>query len=207
MVFASDAEGAQDFDAGGYGIVVAAADSKIVERMWDAGTKPGVAVAKPGQLQKVLERGPETLQPHLPVSFIERGWIDSEATWVPVESGRWKKDDHIVLGEGRAALKVLSRLAVLPGAHRSKVLSLEDNMAFAGAAAKGRSTAGPVNYLLRRRCALSSATEIRMHLPWVETERMPADGLSRMRGCGQDSEGHNAPVPKVDARPARNIQN
>ena len=67
LVFASDAEGAQDSDAGGYGIVVAAANSEIVEKLWDAGTKPGVAVAKPGQLQKVLERGPETLQPHLPV--------------------------------------------------------------------------------------------------------------------------------------------
>ena len=87
------------------------------------------------------------------------------------------------------------------------VLSLEDNMAFAGAVAKGRSTAGPVNYLLRRRCALSSASEIRMHFPWVETERMPADGLSRMRGCGQDSEGHSAPVPEASVRPERTIQN
>ncbi|CAK0803647.1 unnamed protein product, partial [Prorocentrum cordatum] len=32
MVFASDAEGAQDFDAGGCGVVVAAANSKIVDR-------------------------------------------------------------------------------------------------------------------------------------------------------------------------------
>ena len=73
LVFTSDAEGAQDSDAGGYGIAAAAANSEIVEKLWDAGTKPGVAVAKPGQLQKVLERGPETLQPHLPVSSIERG--------------------------------------------------------------------------------------------------------------------------------------
>eukprot|EP00959_Pyramimonas_sp_CCMP1952_P298098 6235504-Pyramimonas_sp.AAC.1 len=66
MVFASDAEGAQDFDAGGYGVVVAAANSNIVEELWNAGTRPGVAVAEPEQLQKVLERGPETLQPFLP---------------------------------------------------------------------------------------------------------------------------------------------
>ena len=107
----------------------------------------------------------------------------------------------------RAALRVLARLAVIPSAHRSKVLSLEDNMAFAGAAAKGRSTAGPVNYILRRRCALTSATEIRMHLPWIETERMPADGLSRARGCSQEQEGHRAPVPEERARKGRAIQN
>ena len=51
LVFASDAEGAQDFDAGGYGIVVAAANSETVEKLWEAGTKPGLAVAKPGQLE------------------------------------------------------------------------------------------------------------------------------------------------------------
>ena len=211
LVFASDAEGAQDFDAGGFGVVAAAASVSQVEEFWRAGTRPGAAMAKPGQLQKVLDRGPATLEPHLPVSAIARGWIDSEAKWVPVESGRWQRADHIVLGEGRAALRVLARLAVIPEAHRSKVLSLEDNLAFAGAAAKGRSTAGPVNYLLRRRCALSSASEIRMHLPWIETERMPADGLSRSRGCGHESEGPRAPktnqVPELLARRVRAVQN
>ena len=100
--------------------------------------------------------------------------------WIPVGSGRWRKADHIVLGKGKAALKVLARLAVLPGARRSKALSLDDNMALAGAAAKGRPTAGPVNFSLRR-CALLSASEIEMHLPWVETERRSPRMASRVR--------------------------
>ena len=199
FLFASDAEGAGARDAGGFGVVVAKADQQRMEELWQSGTKPGAALAKPDKLEKVLGRGAESLEPHLPVSSVARGWVDT-ATWIPLEAGRWKLADHIVLGEGRAALKVLQRMAVVPAAHRSKLLSLEDNLSFAGAASKGRSTAGPLNFLLRRRCALSAATEICLHLPWVETERMPADGLSRQRGCGQDHEGHSAPVPEVNAR-------
>eukprot|EP00959_Pyramimonas_sp_CCMP1952_P168433 3519538-Pyramimonas_sp.AAC.1 len=62
------------------------------------------------------------------------------------------------------------------------MISLEDNMAFAGAAAKSSSTVGPASYIMRRRCELTSVSEIRMPLPWAETERTPVDGLSRTRG-------------------------
>ena len=115
--------GAQDFDAGGFGAVAAAARVAQVEGVWPAGTRPRVAVANPGRLEKALDRGSATLEPRLPVSSIARGWVDNEARWVPVESGRWRQADHVALGEGRAALRALARLAVIPEAHRSKALS------------------------------------------------------------------------------------
>ena len=49
LLFASDAEGSQDFDAGGFGVVVAEADQKLLEDFWRSGTRPGTAVAKPGK--------------------------------------------------------------------------------------------------------------------------------------------------------------
>ena len=129
VAFCPDVEGAQGRDAGGRGAIVAAADAAQGGGFSRAGARPGVAVAKPGQLEEVLDRGPPSLGPRLLMSSTSRGWIDGEARWVPVEAGRWRQADQVVLGEGRAALKALARLAVVPEARRSKVFSLEDTVA------------------------------------------------------------------------------
>ena len=99
--------------------------------------------------------------------------------WVPIKWGRWRYEDHITLGEGRASLHLLAALALLPNAHDFRVLSLEDNAPWGHAAAKGRSPAIGLNYLLRRKCALSIASQIILILPWVQSCDMPADELSR----------------------------
>ena len=73
LVFATDAEGGQDHDAGGYGVVATRASPEQLEKLWCAGTKPGHAMAKPHALERVLARGSDSLQPYLPVSAVERG--------------------------------------------------------------------------------------------------------------------------------------
>ena len=61
-------------------------------------------------------------------------------------------------------------------------MSLQDNAAVSGAFAKGRSSAVALNYLLRKRSAVALAFELTLYLPWVQTEHMPADWLSRLSG-------------------------
>ena len=78
-------------------------------------------------------------------------------------------------------LVLLEALAARGGAHRHRTQSMEDNMPVAYSFEKGRSPAWALDFLLRRRCAFSAAAEIMLTLPWVETSRMPADGLSRER--------------------------
>ena len=58
-------------------------------------------------------------------------------------------------------------------------ISLQDNMAVAGAFGKGRSAAVLLNHLARKRAARTIAGDIRDYLPWVETGKQPADKTSR----------------------------
>ncbi|CAK0881855.1 unnamed protein product [Prorocentrum cordatum] len=83
--------------------------------------------------------------------------------------------------EARLLWEAGTRLVQVQGFYRSKVISLEDNMPCSCAIAKGGSAAGLLNFLLRRRCALCAAAELRLLLPWVEAWRMPADWASRSR--------------------------
>ena len=101
---------------------------------------------------------------------------------------------------------LLERVVQVEGFFRCKLISLEDNMPVSYAIAKGRSSAGPLNYLLRRRCALCAAAEVRLLLPWVETWRMPADWVSRSKSWKDVLEGMKEdPVDQV--RALRTIQN
>ena len=103
-----------------------------------------------------------------------------DVNWKPICSGRWRQADHITLGEARAALVLLRLLSALPAAQGCRFLSLEDNMAVAGAWRKGRSSSFGLNRLLKRRAAMTLATGIVRMLPWIDTLRMPADWLSRL---------------------------
>ncbi len=60
-------------------------------------------------------------------------------------------------------------------------MSLQDNAAVAGSFHKGRSPSPSLNYVLRRKASRCIAGTLRIILPWVETIRMPADYLSRLR--------------------------
>ena len=79
-----------------------------------------------------------------------------------------------MLGEARAVNRRLD-LMLLCGETEVKSVSLQDNMAVAGAYAKGRSGAVPLNFQARKRAACTLTGGIRDLLPWVETSKQPAD--------------------------------
>ena len=76
--------------------------------------------------------------------------------------------------------KLCQITSVSQRARNLKIVALQDNMAVSGAHAKGRSTAWPLNYILRRKTALLLALSSRLLLPWIETTKQVADYLSRV---------------------------
>ena len=139
----------------------------------------GRTVAKlDGDISKLArrERGFEAT---VRVSRIPRA-VD-ELTWRPLLYGRWRTADHIMLGEGRTTNELL-KLITCHWRSRGAIYScMEDNEPWAAASAKGRSSAPGVNHLLRKRSALITIGGIQLQLPWIDTRRQPADGLSRRK--------------------------
>ena len=180
-LFATDAEGANIEDFGGYGVVGATSDKEVIMKVFERGVRPGKAMARAGGSAKVLEKEDAVLECTVPVSAVTPELLGKAGEWRPLLWGRWAYPDHITLGEARAVILLLEALAAHSRAHRHRVLNLEDNAPVAYSFEKGRSPKGPLNYLLRRRCALCVAAEIQLGLPWLETSRMPADWLSRQR--------------------------
>ena len=66
-------------------------------------------------------------------------------------------------------------------------------MATAGCMAKGRSPSPALNYLCRQRAAATLAARVTLVLPWTETSRMPADGVSRF-GLGAKAPGSSSVI-------------
>ena len=180
-LLATDAEGANNYDAGGYGIVAARAPDAVVDQAWLAGTRPRKMAARWGSKPRQLEQDVAELACNVPISSLpDSAWEEVE-DWQPVGRGRWLREDHVTLGEARAVLLLLEPVAAEPRLHRRRLVSMQDNMACSASFEKGRSASEPLNYLLRRRCALCAAAELQIALPWVETARQTADGLSRLR--------------------------
>ena len=181
-MMATDAMGANDGDCGdhgGYGIVASAVPHEVVLDCFKIGGRPGRALQKELQLQgraspeKPLARTvPFTRLP--PVLFDE-----SRTFWHVLAHGRWSWSEHITRGEMRAVLRMLIILASCSRCHRSRILSLQDNMGVASILSKGRSSTPVLNYLARRRCALCCFSEIYLLAPWVESAKQPADKSSR----------------------------
>jgi hypothetical protein len=121
---------------------------------------------------------------------------DDHTCWEEVAAGRWRYADHITLGESRVVVRLVRSLAACSRLHYSKVLFLQDNMATAGAMAKGRSPSPVLNYLCRQRAASTLAARLTLVLPWTETSLMPADGISR-HGFGAKAAG---PAPACQSQ-------
>ena len=96
------------------------------------------------------------------------------------QQGRWNFADPIELGEGKATIQLLELLAVCQGNFRHKLCSLEENKSWGGAVTKGRSPSPALNYLCRRKVALSLANRWNIMLPWVLFSDQPADHGSRI---------------------------
>ena len=176
LIWATDAMGATERDAGGYGIVATATPMWLAEKCLDAGRAVGrtVATLDGGRGLKFPDK---CIKPTIPFSRLPANLFKQD--WVVVEKGRWNRVDHITLGETRALVQLCRRLAVEPQAHRRRFITLQDNGATAGATEKGRSPAPALNRLLRKKAAQCLAAGMVLHFPWVETLKMPADRASR----------------------------
>ena len=186
-LFATDAQGASDEDAGGFGIVGAFVGQELAQRCFETGPLPAKTVVKlDGDVNKLLGHRSRALQANVPLTPLPPELFDPAQTrWEVIVRGRWRLADRIELGEARATLRLLHLLAVVPSAHRHVIQSLEDNSSWGGAAAKGRSPSPALNYLCRRKAAVCAACRFRLILPWVQSAVMPADEASRTVGpCG-----------------------
>ena len=166
-IFATDASGASD--------VSQASVAEALKLL-----RPGYSVTRLDGHFSGARRPEEPWRRTVPVSRLPESIIGRDAAdWVELQAARWKWADHITLGEARALLWLCRRLAAEPRAHSHRVISLQDNMAVAGAASKGRSPAPGLNFILRKKCAVTLASNIRVLVPWVQTSVMPTDFASR----------------------------
>jgi len=182
LLFAADAEGANEVDVGGFGIVATTVSETLAEGVLDGYTRAGHTVASlDGSVAKLIHRNKE-LRGRVPISRVPSAILNRDAAcWEAVDYGRWQWKDHIMLGEARASLNALERYCRFPQTRRTIIPLLEDNESWSAATAKGRSPNFRVNTLLRRKAALEIATQTEMILPWVDTANQPADYLSRLR--------------------------
>ena len=105
--------------------------------------------------------------------------FDERTKWLVLTQGRWLWQEHITRGEMRVVLKLLGILAARVSCHRSRIVTLQDNMAVAAILAKGRSSTPALNCLMSRRCSFCCFSEIVVIAPWVESGKQPADESSR----------------------------
>ena len=182
LLFASDAEGPNECDHGGYGVVITKASQHLVDRMYEVGHRSGRTITKlDGSVARLLD-GEKELKKTIGVSRVPRALLELPAeSWIRAASGRWRWPEHVMMGEARASLVVAEGCAVQPSLEGSITGILEDNEPWSAACAKGRSPTFRVNQLLRRKRVLEVATRQRYFLPWVDTRRQPADTLSRKR--------------------------
>ena len=146
--FATDAQGMGEGDLGGYGVVGSVASTSDIDNILRQGELPGLTVRRAGQFEGM--RNASVLRPTVSVTRIDHS-IFLQERWKTLIQGRWRKGNHITLGECRAVLKLLKRLAVFPEAHNSMVISIQDNMATACSMKKGRSPSFPILRILRQR--------------------------------------------------------
>ena len=183
-IFASDAMGAGENDAGdagGFGIVSKEIDPGVTVDIWRRGFQTGLSVTRLDGTLGSKWSAKKAVSPTVPFSRLPDSVFDEN--WEVLAQDRWKWRDHITLGEGRAHVRIISALASVSGAHRARVLALEDNAPVSFSMAKGRSPSEPLNFLCRRRGALCLAAQFTVATPWVETSRMPADDASRDRAA------------------------
>ncbi len=176
-LFGTDAMGENEQDWGGYGIVATELVDGETETLLQQGETIGRAIARlDGGGAKYPHKA---LRPTVPFTMLPESMFDS-SRWLPVERGRWRYGDHITIGESRTVLKLLRRLGAWPSLHGRVVFSLQDNMPTSCAMAKGRSPSYSLNRILRMKAAICISGRFRSFLPWVESERQPADELSRL---------------------------
>ncbi len=179
LLFATDAQGTNDIDAGGYDIVARPAPPPLVRAVFERGSQVGLTVARLNGDQSGLRRPDKSSAPTVPFTLLPRELFDLDA-WFVLDHGRWRHPDHVTSGESRGVIKLLDIVTRGVAFHRLRLLSLQDNRPTSGAMTKGRSPSAPLNYLMRRKTARALASAMRLGLPWAESIKMPADESSRI---------------------------
>ena len=179
IVFATDAEGCNSDDFGGFGVVGKFVDSDIIKAIVFAGDRPGMTVAKMDGSINHMFRVDKEVSARIPITRLPRTLLDPNKYWKVISRGRWENNDHITLGDGRGANVLVQRLGAIPNAHGGRFVSLNDILPWTGCTAKGRSPAFRISSLLRKRAAIVIAADLQVLHPWVDTLHMPADEASR----------------------------
>jgi len=178
LLFATDAMGATDDDCGGFGIVGTPIAEHEIRDVFVRARQLAYSVPRVDGVLSGLKRPERVLTRTVPSTVLPPTLFERDR-WRTVDKGRWLDADHITLGEGRAVIRLLRRLAAAPEWHGRLVVSLEDNQPICGALTKGRSPALHILRLCRQKAAVCLAASIRLVLPWVETLLQPADFDSR----------------------------
>eukprot|EP00438_Fugacium_kawagutii_P028165 Skav233604 [mRNA] locus=scaffold109:47718:52210:+ [translate_table: standard] len=98
-LFATDAMGASDADAGGYGIAVTPITDSEVATLLRHGEMPGKSIARLGDCEG-LKHPDRPICPTVPFTLLPDSLFVPDR-WIEVERGRWRFEDHITLGESR----------------------------------------------------------------------------------------------------------
>ena len=175
-LFSTDAMGANITDHGGYGIAVTEVSDFEVDCLLKQGETLGRSIARLDG-QQGAKYPHRALVPTVPYTLLPDQLFEADR-WKAVEHGRWRFGDHITIGESRTVLK---RVSAWPTLHGKAIFSLQDNMPTASSMTKGRSPSFALNRILRMKAATCLAARLRAYLPWVESARQPADGLSRLQ--------------------------
>ena len=196
VVFATDAQGANDADAedhGGYGIVAANLSDSQKRVLWRSSFTPGYSICKlDGSLGRKFQ-DKQNLSPTIPFTRLPPFLFKLD--WTELASGRWAYGDHITAGEARAHWRCLQALGACSKAHSQRYVLLQDNFPVAASMSKGRATAPLLLYYCRRRCGTALAAELMSAVPWVQTALQPADDASRQKSSRPGDGGQGAHGP------------
>ena len=177
-LFATDAMGENEFDYGGYGMVTTKLAEGEVADLLRHGEAEGLTAARLSDVGG-SKYPHKSFVPTVPFTLLPQSFFNPKR-WRLVERGRWRFGDHITLGESRTVLKLLRKVASNPQCHDHAIFTLQDNRPTACSMTKGRSPSFALNRILRQRTAVCLAARLRHFLPWVESEKQPADESSRI---------------------------
>ena len=144
-------------------------------------------------------------------TFLKSGWeVNSNFVEVPRHilrkvdwkidmHGAWQHEDNILVLEGYALLKALSRVALTVHGQHIRQLMLVDNLPIALAFDRGRSRNFKVLRLIRKFSALCLSRAITCSVRWVPSEYNCADGPSRFLDPENGPEDEDSCGPKACA--------
>ena len=178
FLFGTDAQGSGEGDFGGFGIIGRKINNTLFREIMKSGEAPGYTVKRLSDFNGASR--PHDLQATIPTTLLPDS-IFHDSEWHTISYGRWRFHDHITIGEARAVVRLLKRLAMFPHFSRSMIISLQDNLPTACAMSKGRSSSYPLLRIIRQKSATCLASGLRLFLPWVQSAKQPADNASRLQ--------------------------